>query len=154
MALVAIFAAAVVLRLVTALVDRPVKGGDGSGLVTWQPLASAATVAASSGRPVLYDFTAAWCPPCHRLDAEAWGDAGIAGEVSRLFVPARVVDRQREDGRNPPAIEQLHQRYHVNVFPTLVVADAAGREIARMEGYPGRANLQEFLADARKKTGR
>jgi thiol:disulfide interchange protein len=152
LALLAIVAAAIVFRLVTAVMNRGTDSSGGAGLVRWQPLASAAAQATRSGRPVLYDFTAAWCPPCHLLDAEAWNDTGIASRVDTLFVPARIMDRQREDGRNTPDVEELQRRYRVTAFPTLVVADASGREIARMEGYGGRQRLEAFLAEAVAKT--
>jgi protein-disulfide isomerase-like protein with CxxC motif len=87
------------------------------------------------------------------LDTEAWRNPAIARGVGERFVPARVIDRQREDGRNSPNIDELHRRYNVQAFPTLIVADAAGREISRMEGYAGRERLEAFLADAVRKAG-
>ena len=154
--LVWIAAAAVVFRIVTAMADRGAgtAGDRGAGLVHWEPAASAAVLSTSGGKPILYDFTAAWCPPCHRLDAEAWNDPDTARSIGERFVPARIVDREREDGRNTPAIAELQRRYEIQAFPTLVVADASGRLIAKMEGYPGRERLREFLADALKKAGK
>ena len=149
-ALLWIAAAAVVLRIVTVFADRPRPDG-GAGLVSWQPAASAVSLSQKDRKPILYDFTAAWCAPCHKLDAEAWNDAAIAKRVGDRFVPARVVDREREDGKNTADIDDLQRRFHVSAFPTLVIADASGREISRMEGYGGRERLEEFLADALRK---
>jgi thioredoxin-related protein len=139
-----VFGAAVVLRIVTLLVDR--EGPDaGAGLVHWWPVASASNAARMERRPLLYDFTAAWCSPCHRLDQEGWGDARIAGMVNRSYVPVRIVDRQREDGKNSPSIEALQRKYKIQGFPTLVIAAVDGAEIGRSVGYGGRDALAKFL---------
>ncbi|HYV40153.1 MAG TPA: thioredoxin family protein [Thermoanaerobaculia bacterium] len=139
--------AAILFVVVTRVLDRD-RREEGAGLVTWQPHENAAAAARSVGRPVLYDFTAAWCGPCHRLDAEGWGDPRIASLVNRSYLPARVVDREREDGKNPPAIEELERRYSVNAFPTLVVAAPDGRLIAKSQGYDGREKLFQFLQES------
>jgi len=146
-------AAAVVLRIVTAAVDRG-KKDEGSGLVRWRPHEKAAAAARSQGTPVLYDFTAAWCPPCHRLDTEGWGDSRVATLVNDSYLPVRIVDRGREEGRNPAPIDELQRRYSVTAFPTLVVADTDGREIAKVEGYRGKDALVRFLEESRKKPPR
>src|SRR5438105_13494768 len=95
-----LLAAAFLFRIETAILDREGKDS-GEGLVRWQPGTAAPSAAARFHRPVLYDFTAAWCVPCHLLDSEGWADAGIAAIVNGSFVPARVVDRSREDGCTP-----------------------------------------------------
>jgi thioredoxin-related protein len=51
-------------------------------------------------------------------------------------------------------IAELQQRYSVTAFPTLVVADPSGRELARMEGYMGKERLAKFLEEAGKKAGK
>jgi thiol-disulfide isomerase/thioredoxin len=144
--------AALLFRLVTIATDRNRKKGS-AGLVQWQPHETALAVSGKTGRPVLYDFTAAWCAPCHRLDTEAWGDSEIAGTVNSGFVPARVVDRQEEEGHNAPAVEALQKLYRVEAFPTLVIADSSGREIARSEGFRGREAIHRFLKDAKSAAG-
>ena len=138
-----VLAAAVLLRIVTAVMDRGGKA-PGGGLVEWQSREKAAALARSTGKPVLYDFTAAWCGPCKLLDRD-WADSDIAGRVNASFVPARVVDRQREDGRNPPEVAELMRRYEISGFPTLVVAAADGTLIGKLEGYRGRQALESFL---------
>jgi thiol:disulfide interchange protein len=143
-----VLVAAVVFRLVTTVTDKGKKEA-GAGLVRWEPHERAQAAAARAGKPVLYDFTAGWCAPCHRLDKEAWGDDGIADKVNAGFVAARVVDRQREDGKNPPAVEDLQRRYKIQAFPTLIVADTSGREIARSEGFRSRDSIAKFLDESR-----
>ena len=142
-----VLVAAVLFRVVTTVTDKDRKGS-GEGLVHWQPHEGAPALAARAGKPILYDFTAAWCVPCHRLDTEAWGDDTVAEKVNAGFIPARVVDRQREDGKNTASIQELQRRYGIQAFPTLVITDANGREIARSEGFRDKDNITRFLSES------
>ena len=143
-----IVAAAVLFRIVTAVMDRQ-GGSEGGGLVQWQPPGKAVALAQASGKPILYDFTAAWCGPCKLLDRD-WSDPAVAKKVNEAFVPARVVDRAREDGVNSPEIAELQQRFEVVGFPTVAAASADGRLIAKFDGYRGREALLRFLEESRK----
>lgn len=136
--------AAAVFWLASALTQRG-RRDEAEGLVRWRTRDAAVAGARREGKPILYDFTAAWCPPCHRLDAEGWGDSRIAGIVNDWYVPARIVDRQREEGGNAHGIDELQRRYKIVAFPTLIVTDSSGREVARSEGYAGRERLVRFL---------
>jgi thiol:disulfide interchange protein len=144
--------AAALFRIVTAVTSKT-DAGSGAGLVRWMNAPEALQTARASGKPILYDFTAEWCGPCHALDGEGWTDARIAGFVNESFVPARVMDRVREEGKNPAWMDELQQKYRVNAFPTLVVAAPDGREIAITQGFAGKERLLNFLQASAKPAG-
>jgi thiol:disulfide interchange protein len=153
-ALLWIAAAAVVFRIVTGVMDRGKSSDTGTGLIRWQPIETVSAAASRQGKPVLYDFTAAWCAPCHILDEEGWGDPRVAEKINTTFVASRVVDRQQEDGKNSASIDELQRRYGIHGFPTLVVAGPSGEEIGKLEGWRGKGALVAFLEDPGRKTGR
>jgi uncharacterized protein YyaL (SSP411 family) len=86
------------------------------------------------------------------LDEVGWSDREVAALVNASFVPARVVDRMREEGRNPAWIDELQRRYEVGAFPTLVIAGPDGKAIAVSQGFGGKEKLVEFLRGSRDKT--
>jgi thiol:disulfide interchange protein len=154
-ALLFVLLAALLFRIVTAVMDRTTHPEaeahrhPAPPLVQWVPLEKAAQASAAAGKPVLYDFSAEWCIPCHRLDEEGWGDEILAGIANQGFVPARVLDRSQEEGRNSPLVDELQRRYAVEAYPTLIAAGADGKEIARLEGWAGRDALRKFLQESK-----
>lgn len=117
--------------------------------VTWRTIPSGVAEAQATGKPLLFDFTADWCPPCRQMSAEVFADARSAETLENLFVPVRVLDRSREDGRNTPDVAALQSRFNVTGFPTLVVigADGAGPPTV-IEGFPGKQRLMTQLEAA------
>jgi thiol:disulfide interchange protein len=129
-------------------VSGSVRTSDGGDRVSWRPIASARTEALASGKPILYDFTADWCPPCRAMQRELFSDAQAAAAIDSAFVPVRVLDRQREEGRNSTEVMVLQAQYHVEAFPTLVVVSPQGGAPVTIEGYMGRQATLARLLDA------
>ena len=146
-ALFAIAAALLVARVsVYAFKREPVPA---DSRVRWYKPEDAVRLAESSNRVILYDFTAAWCRPCDELDATVFQNPELAAEINERFIPVRVVDRKQEDGRNTRLVEELERHYRVRGFPTVIFADAAGAERARMEGFRGREGFERVMEQVR-----
>lgn len=146
-ALMAIAAVLLVARVACA--PRETAQQVGAQLVQWRTPAEGERLARESGKPILFDFTAEWCGPCHILDREVFQNEEVAQQINERFVAIRVTDRMREDGRNTPDVARLSERYGVRGFPTVVFADANGTERARMEGYGGRETFLRIMERAR-----
>lgn len=121
----------------------PVKGD--TDLVRWTPLSIASAAALRSHRPILYEFSAEWCGPCHLLEREVFMDSALAATINDRYIAVKVIDRQREDGHNEPDVQQLMDRYGINGFPTVVIAASDGQVRDRVLGYQGRDKFAAFI---------
>jgi tetratricopeptide (TPR) repeat protein len=107
--------------------------------------ASALARAAKAKKLVFIDFYATWCGPCKMMDRTAYSDSSVA-QVAASFVN-RKVDAEKGEGI------ALAQRYRIDAYPTLVVVDPAGTEVARETGYRPADRLRRFLDDVRSGRG-
>ncbi len=84
-----------------------------------------------SDKPVLVDFHADWCGPCHVM--EPFVDE-IAKEHPELKVGKLDVD----------AAQDISAEYNVMSIPTFIIFKG-GKEVARKMGAIGKTGLENFI---------
>jgi thiol:disulfide interchange protein DsbD len=81
-------------------------------------------------RPLLVDFTAAWCLACKELEKKTFSEARVAQEAGR-FIAVRV-DLTNDDD---PNVEATRQKFAVKGLPTVLVYDSRGNEALRYTDF-------------------
>lgn len=156
---VAVAVAAVVLGVLLGAVHREfgepgvgVKLGKGTGIalasvgsllailslskpteaVTWlkQDVEKAEARASAEKRPMIVDFTAAWCAACKELDKKTFSEPRVGQELGR-FVAVKV-DATNDDD---PRVAAIMSRFKVVGLPTVLLFDSSGKEAARFNDF-------------------
>ena len=116
----------------------------------WMSYDAAVAESNRTGKPILLDFNAEWCPPCQALKREVFDDGSYGPEIQLAVIPVSVVDRTREEGTNPADIESLQRRFDVEAFPTLVVFHpGTGRKVVA-RGFGGAERTATWIREAAK----
>lgn len=114
----------------------------------WTNYSSAVEESRRTGKPILLDFTAEWCPPCRAMKRQVFDDPGYGRRVQLAVIPVSVLDRQREEGRNSDEVESLMQRYRIDGFPTLVVFSPVTGLSEVTSGFGGAEYTAGWIAQA------
>jgi thioredoxin 2 len=88
-----------------------------------------------SAQPIVVDFWAPWCGPCHM----------VAPEIVR--VAASNAGRWTVVKVNTDTLPELGDRYGIRSIPTMAVF-AGGREVARTSGARPAADIEAFVRQA------
>jgi thiol:disulfide interchange protein DsbD len=113
------------------------------GPLTWQKgnVEGARDAALREGRPMLVDFTAAWCLACKELDKVTFAAPHVSAEASRFKLVK--VDATNQDD---PEVESTLERFAVKGLPTVLVFDSSGKEAKRFTDF---VPPDEFLSEIR-----
>lgn len=110
--------------------------------------AAAQVLAAGSERKLLLDFTGSdWCTFCIKLEQEVFPTAEfrrLAADyvLVRLDYPKQSTQSEAEKRQN----DGLKSRYGITGYPTVILADATGRELNRMVGYNPQQGSAAWIA--------
>jgi thiol-disulfide isomerase/thioredoxin len=97
------------------------------------PYEAALTRAKEQEKLLFVDFTASWCGPCKKMDADTWRNAEVGSWLAERAIAVQVDVDQRKD---------LARQFGVEAMPTVVVL-RGGQDLARRTGYQDAAG---FLA--------
>jgi thiol:disulfide interchange protein len=112
-----------------------------AGPVAWLDFADGLKHAKQGRKLIVADFYATWCGPCKIMEKRTFRDPRV---VTRLRdVVAVRVDAEETVDRGGLNGADLATRYAIDVYPTIVVFDGDGRELARSTGA---MMPDEFLA--------
>jgi thioredoxin-related protein len=109
-------------------VDESAQALDG---IRWRDPEEGFAEANRTGRPLLLDFTAEWCGWCHRLENDVLSNPEVARYINQHYVPVKVMDRMREEGKNNKLVSDLQAKFDVGGFPTLAVTQRELPKILR-----------------------
>ena len=93
--------------------------------VRWLPYSDQLlSEAVEKKKPVIIDFTAAWCTSCREMDDVTFHDPEMVKQAEQHFIMVKV-DLTRKDN---PENERLLQQYEVKGVPTVVFLNREGKE--------------------------
>lgn len=121
-----------------------IKAGDKGIVFIEQDWDKALKQAKTEKKLVFLDIYATWCGPCKLLKKNTFTDEKAAAFFNKNFVNVSI---DGEKGVGP----QLAQKFSIQAYPSLIVADAEGNPVLYTMGYIDANTLIQFAEAALKK---
>ncbi len=96
--------------------------------------------AKQEGKLVFIDFFTTWCGPCKKMSSKTFPQKEVGDFMNAKFIPMKM-DAEKEG-------LELAKKFGVNAYPTYVVIDADGKEVAKFSGYMDGARFIDKVSSA------
>lgn len=94
--------------------------------------------AKAENKPILIDFMADWCKPCHMMTDEVFAQPSFQQQAAGWVLLKVNVDHQPD----------VAAKYGSSALPTLVVLNADGKPVVGSPGYRGAEYTMAFVTKA------
>lgn len=118
----------------TTAVDRQAKRA-AQPLQFGKDLTAALATARREGKRVFVDFQTTWCGPCRAMEQWVYSAQAVVDAAAGCVPVVLDGDDERE----------LVKRFKVSAYPTMLLLDGEGKELARAVGYRSVAEMAVFL---------
>ena len=78
-----------------------------------------------TGKPVLADLSAIWCPSCRKLDSVVLADEAVKAKIQSKYLFARI-EYESDEG------QAFKKRHQLSGFPNILTLDSDGNQLKRI----------------------
>jgi thioredoxin 1 len=105
--------------------------------IAWQSsLQQAMTLSRQTGKPILADFSATWCPPCQAMKHDSWPDPHVRDLANANYIPLAIdIDQDQETA----------SRYNISSIPTVMILSTDGQVRRSNTGFLSASDLAQWL---------